>query len=184
MNSSLIIKKPTLSIKKQFLALVLAEIFAILLPQLCHLIGRLTGTGMMIGTVLSPMHFPIIFVGLMAGPFVGVISGFLAPIISFALTGMPIATMVPLMCVELLGYGLAAGILRNVNSNNFSKVFVTMIFGRVLRFFAALFLVYAIGKTEINSFEIWQSIPKCLPGIILQLILIPLMVNKLDSDNK
>lgn len=182
--TSILIKRPALSVKKQFLAVILAEIFAVVLPQLCHLIGRLTGTGMMIGTVLSPMHFPIILVGLMAGPVVGVISGFLAPIISFALTGMPMASMVPLMSVELLGYGLAAGFLRNININNFTKVFITMIFGRVLRFLAALFLVYAIGKTEINSFEIWQSIPKCLPGIIFQLVLIPLMVNKLDSDNK
>lgn len=178
MTSSIIIKKPALSIKKQILAIILAETFAVLLPQLCHLIGSLTGTGIMIGTVLSPMHFPIIFVGLVAGPVVGAISGFFAPIVSFALTGMPLANMLPLMVVELLGYGLTAGILRNFNLNNVAKVFITMVFGRVLRFFAALALVYIFGKTEINSFEIWQSIPNCLPGIILQLVLIPFILSK------
>ena len=95
---------------------------------------------------------------------------------------MPLARMLPLMVVELFGYGLAAGFLRNIRLNNFVKVFITMIFGRVLRFLACLFMFYALSKTEIGIFEIWQSIPKCLLGIILQLILIPLLLNKFDSD--
>lgn len=182
MTKSIFLEKPALSVRKQFLAVFLACAVAVVLPQLCHLIGKLTGTGMMIGTVLSPMHFPIIFVGLVAGPIVGAISGILAPLVSFALTGMPLAKMLPLMVVELFGYGLAAGFLRNIRLNNFVKVFITMIFGRVLRFLACLFMFYALSKTEIGIFEIWQSIPKCLPGIILQLILLPLLLNKFDSD--
>ena len=183
MTTSIIIKRPALSIRKQFLAVFLACAVAVILPQLCHLVGKLTGTGMMIGTVLSPMHFPIIFVGLVAGPWVGAISGILAPLVSFALTGMPLAKMLPLMVVELFGYGLAAGILRNIRLNNFVKVFITMIFGRVLRFVACIFMFYALSKTEIGIFEIWQSIPTCLIGIILQLIFIPFLVKKFDSNN-
>ena len=181
MTSSIVINRPALSVKKQILAVILACAVAVVLPQLLHLIGRLTGTGMMLGTMFSPMHFPIIFVGLIAGPFVGAISGILAPVISYALTGMPLATMLPLMIVELFGYGLAAGFLRNIRLNNFAKVFITMIFGRVLRFAACVFMFYVLSKSEIAIFEIWQSVPKCLPGIILQIIALPLLVYKFDK---
>ena len=61
-------------------------IVAVALPQILHLLGRYMGSGVMLGTVLLPMHLPVIFVGLMAGPIVGVITGFCSPIISFAIS--------------------------------------------------------------------------------------------------
>ena len=180
MTSSIIIDKPILSVKKQILAIIFACAFAVIFPQLLHLVGKFTETGSLLASILSPMHFPIIFIGLIAGPFAGAISGILSPIISFVLTGMPIASKLPFMVIELFGYGLCAGILRNFRLNNFVKVFITMFFGRFLQFITVAFLVFAFNK-ELNVFGIWHSIPKCLPGIILQIVLIPLLVKKFDS---
>ena len=180
MTSSIFIDKPVLSVKKQILAVILACTFAVILPQILHLIGKITETGTLLASILSPMHFPIIFIGLIAGPFAGAISGILAPVVSFALTGMPFLSKLPFMVIELFGYGLCTGILRNIRLNNFVKVFITMVFGRFLQFIVTAFLVFAFSK-ELNIFGIWLSVPKCLPGIILQIILIPLLVKKFDS---
>ena len=183
MTSTIIMKRPALSIKKQFLAIILGCAFAVVLPQFFHLIGKLTGTGSQLAALFSPMHFPVILVGLIGGPFVGAVSGFLAPIVNFMLTGMPVASKLPLMVIEVFGYGLCAGILRNFTVNNFVKVFITMIFGRLLRFLAVVFLVAAF-KEKMDIFSIWLSIPRCWPGILLQMILIPLMVYKFDSNSE
>lgn len=85
-----------------------------MLPQLFHVIGAVSGQGTMLGVAFLPMHLPIIFVGLIAGPAVGAIAGAAAPLVSFLLSGMPMLAMLPLMMVELCAYGTVAGLLRGI----------------------------------------------------------------------
>ena len=50
------------------------------------------------------MHLPIILVGLLAGPYAGLVSGALGPLCSFALSDMPGLVMLPFMMIELAVY--------------------------------------------------------------------------------
>lgn len=92
---------PKLSLSTKAAATVLAIVAAVALPQLFHVIGAVSGQGTMLGVAFLPMHLPIIFVGLIAGPAVGAIAGAAAPLASFLLSGMPMLAMLPLMMVEL-----------------------------------------------------------------------------------
>ena len=91
---------PKLSLGTKTAATLLAIVAAVVLPQLFHVIGAVSGQGTMLGVAFLPMHLPIIFVGLIAGPAVGAIAGAAAPLVSFLLSGMPMLAMLPLMNVE------------------------------------------------------------------------------------
>lgn len=175
--------KPRLSVKAQALYTIGALIAAVALPQLLHLMGAISGTGTALGETFLPMHLPIILVGLLAGPFTGAIAGALAPLISSALTGMPPAVMLPFMIIELFGYGLFAGLLRNVKMPNIVKVLIVQVAGRALRAIAILVSFYLIGNTAVPVAAIWNSILTGIFGLALQWALIPLILYRVEGKN-
>ncbi len=168
--------KPKLSVKTQTLATVGAIAAAVILPQLFHLMGAVSGLGTALGETFLPMHLPII----LAGPYVGAIAGVLSPLISFALTGMPTVAMLPFMMIELCVYGLSAGLLRSVNLPNIVKVLIAQVAGRGVRAIAILIAVYAFGNTAVPVAVIWNSIVAGIFGIVLQWALIPLIVYRAE----
>ena len=143
--------KPKLSVKTQTLATIVAIVAAVVLPQLFHLMGAVSGLGTALGETFLPMHLPIILAGLLAGPYVGAIAGVLSPLISFALTGMPTVAMLLFMMIELCVYGLSAGLLRTVNLPTIVKVLIAQIAGRGVRAIAILIAVYAFGNTAVPA---------------------------------
>lgn len=176
--------KPRLSFKIQTVATISAIIGAVALPQIFHLIGMASGLGTVPGEVFLPMHIPIILVGLLAGPYAGMISGLLGPAVSFLLCGMPSAAMLPFMMVELCAYGLMAGILRNVKMPCLIKVVAVQIFGRAVRGAAILASVYLFGSQALNVSVIWTSIATGLIGLLLQWVMIPLAVYYIEDKMK
>ena len=170
-----ILNKKKVSIKVQSIATVLAVAAAVALPQLMHMLGLVSNLGSTIGETFLPMHLPVILVGLLAGPYAGAITGILSPAISFALTGMPASAMLPFMMIELCVYGLSAGLLRNVEMPSVLKVLIVQFAGRAIRAIAILIAFYIIGSKAIAVPVIWKSIIAGIPGIALQLLLIPLI---------
>lgn len=179
--SSIVLSKPKLSVKAQTLATIISIISAVALPQFFHAMGAVSGLGTSLGETFLPMHLPIILSGLVAGPYVGAIAGFFSPLISFSLSGMPSAMMLPFMMIELLVYGLAAGVLRNVKLPTVLKVLAVQIAGRLIRAAAIVFSVYALGNESVRIAVIWKSIPVGIFGIVLQLVLIPLIVYRVEN---
>lgn len=171
-----------LSIKAQSIALAVATVSAVLLPQLLHQIGAFSGLGTKLGEVFLPMHLPIILMGLLAGPIPAATAGLISPLISFALSGMPSAAMLPFMMTELFIYGLAAGLLRNVKLPSVLKVLIAQIAGRVVRAVAILAAVNIFDAQGIKTAAILTSISVGLIGIILQLVIIPLVDYRLRND--
>lgn len=170
------IEKPQLSIKAQTLATLVAIIGAVVLPQVFHVIGAVTGLGVVPGNTWLPMHLPIILVGLLTGPLAGTIAGVSSPLISFALTGMPTMALLPFMMIELGVYGLSAGLLRKVKAPTLGKVMITQIAGRGIRALAILASVYLFGNAEITVSILFSSIVQGLPGLVLQWVLLPLII--------
>lgn len=169
------------SIKVQVLATLLAIVGAVAVPQIFHAVGAVSGLGTALGETFLPMHLPIIIVGLLAGPYAGAVAGLLGPLASFMMSGMPAAAMLPFMMIELCVYGLTAGLLRGVNFPTVGKVFAVMLAGRLIRAGAILVAFYALNSTAIGVPVIWTSIAKGLPGILLQLGLIPLIVYRVEN---
>lgn len=175
--------KKKYKVKQLSFATLLSLISAIVLPQIAHLIGIASGVGATLGELLLPMHLPILLSGFLAGPIVGGIAGILAPLISFAITGMPSSSLLPFMTLEICSYGLSAGALKSKNIPVFFKVLIAQIAGRTIR--AAFIIVSkAFSLSAISPSIIFSSIQKGLLGIILQIILIPLICHRILGDTK
>lgn len=167
---------PKLSVGMQSIATVGAVIAAVLIPQALHLLGKATGTASALGEVFLPMHLPVLLVGILAGAYAGAATGLLAPIISYLLTGMPGAVLLPFMTIELAIYGLTIGLLRNVRMFTVFKVLLAQIAGRAVRALAIVLAVYVFETSSIAPSIIWTSIRTGIAGILIQLVLIPIVV--------
>ncbi len=172
--------KPRLSVKAQTLATVAAIVGAVVVPQIFHVLGAVSGVGTSLGETFLPMHLPILLVGLLAGPYAGAISGLLGPMVSFALTGMPGAVMLPFMMIELFSYGLVAGLLREGRMPTIAKVLIAQVSGRAVRAVAILLAVNAFGYEGVNIATIWTSITAGIFGLALQWALLPLIVYRVE----
>ena len=183
-NTLLIQKRKPLSISVQAAATVLAVVAAVAVPQFFHWLGIVSGAGKAPGVAFSPMHLPIILVGFLAGPYAGLISGLLGPVVAHYMSGMPNAMQLPFMMVELAGYGLSAGLLRSIRLPLVAKTLVALIAGRLFRMIACVIAFYLLGNEKMLPMSIWTSIPRVLPGIVLQLVLIPLIVFRVENRGK
>lgn len=184
MSNSTILKatdKPCVSIKTQTLATLLAIISAVVLPQIFHILGTVSGLGTIPGDVFLPMHLPIILVGLLAGPYAGAISGFLSPLVSFTLSGMPNNIILPFMMIELFAYGLSAGLIKNTKIPTIAKVFISQISGRVMFVLSILTSIYFLGNETINLTNVLNSLRGGIFGIIIQLLVFPLIIYRIEN---
>ena len=173
-------EKPRLSLRAQSLAALAAVVVAVALPQLFHVMGAVSGLGTALGETFLPMHLPILLVGLLAGPLAGALAGVLAPLISFGLTGMPGAAMLPFMMIELCAYGFLTGQLRNAKMPTLVKILLAQIGGRAIRAVAILVAFYGLGRTAIPVSIIWTSVKVGIFGLALQWTLIPLLVYRVE----
>ena len=173
--------KSYISIKTQTLATLLAIISSVALPQIFHILGAVSGLGTIPGDVFLPMHLPIILVGFLAGPYAGAISGFLSPVVSFSLSGMPNIIILPFMMIELFAYGLSAGLLKNKKIPIVAKVFVSQISGRIAFLLSIFISINYLGNANLNLTNILNSLRAGIFGIVIQLILFPLIIYRIEN---
>ena len=152
---------------------------------LCMVLPFLTGQIPQFGAMLSPMHIPVLLAGFIAGPFLAAIVGFIAPLLRFALFGMPpIMPTGVSMAFELAAYGLSAGILYNLLPKKklagYVSVYVAliaaMVIGRIVWGLTRLALFGLVGTPFTLEMFMAGAFINALPGIILHIILIPIVV--------
>lgn len=136
------------------------------------------------GPVFLPMHIPVLLGGMILSPVFALLVGVLTPIVSNLLTSMPpLMPMLPIMIVELGLYGLVASILRKkLNLNVFISLIISMIIGRI----GAGLVVYVMTSVFAVQFAppiafVIGGISKGIPGIIIQLIFIPIIVKAVEK---
>ncbi|MCH9275402.1 ECF transporter S component [Bifidobacterium amazonense] len=176
------------SVRFQTAAAIIAVVAAVALPQVFHVAGAALGLGTMIGQTLLPMHLPVLLVGLLAGPFAGLATGALAPIVSFLLTGMPMAPMVPFMVIELVTYGLLAGLLRGVRLPAavpspiawLVRLLGAQVAGRIVDALAIAVAVSLLGNTTMTVASVAAAVVTGLPGLVLQWVLVPVVMTAVD----
>lgn len=166
------------SIRKLTLSAMLVAV-GLLLP---FLTGQIQG----IGNMLSPMHLPVFIAGLTCGPIWGTAVGAVLPLLRSALFGMPPLMPTALaMTFELAAYGLFSGLLRRCLPKSLPMLYVTlcasMVLGRVVWGIASLFLYGFTSNTFTWQLFVTNGFVKAIPGIILQLIIIPPIVRALDK---
>ena len=174
MTNSIALNKTTF--KTKTLAMFLSVLAALALPQVFHVVGVASGLGTNLGAAFLPMHLPVFLAGFLFGPIVGLLVGVASPLLSYSLTGMPSAAMLPNLAAELAGYGIASGLLCSAKMPVIVKLLIAQVFGHILKALVILFSVNVLGSTAVPSALIWTSITAGLPGILLQWSLIPLIV--------
>ena len=153
---------------------------------LCMVLPFLTGQIPEIGSMLSPMHIPVLLCGFICGPTWAAIVGAIAPLLRFALFGMP--PLFPAgvaMCVELSTYGAVCGILYQALPRKPATVYASlvaaMLAGRVVWGIVRLALTGVTGSPFTWSAFIAGAFTQAIPGIILHIVLIPLIVLALEK---
>lgn len=140
-----------------------------------------TGQIPQIGKMLLPMHIPVFLCSLVCGWKYGAIVGFILPIMRSMLFSMPIMFPTAVaMAFELLTYGLVTGILyERSNKKQIRDVYIplvtAMIAGRG---------VWGIVNCIVLGIEtdFWAvAFVNGVPGIILQLILVPTVFSWIRS---
>lgn len=162
-------------------------VLAAMLLALSLVLPFLTGQIQQLGNMLCPMHIPVLICGFFCGPWYGLAIGFIAPLIRFVLFGMP--PLIPIgipMSLELAAYGFASGFLYRILPVKKQNVYVSligaMILGRVVWGIARVIL-YGAGKADFGwKAFISGAFLNAVPGIILQIILIPLLVIALKKN--
>jgi len=106
---------------------------AAMLLALCLILPLLTGQIPRIGSMLSPMHIPVFLCGFLCGWPWGLAVGFIAPLLRFALFGMPPVFPTGLaMAFELATYGACCGLLYQRFQKNPSGIYLTLILSMLL----------------------------------------------------
>ena len=135
-----------------------------------------------IGDTLLPMHIPVMLCGLICGWKYGLTIGIMLPFLRSVLFGMPpIYPNAVWMALEMGTYGLVIGILYNKDIvKGKIKIYISlisaMLAGRIVWGIAKLILLGAKGLDFTFATFIAGGFVDALPGIILQLVLIPAII--------
>ena len=146
------------------------------------------------GKIFLPMHLPIIIAAFFLPWTWAAVVGFITPILSFLLTGMPALAPIPMVIImpfELATYAIIISLLRKkvIHANKwYSPLFAVipaMIAGRIVAggVLFALLKIYLPIQISPMVF-IWGGITTGIPGIIIQIILVPVLYHVLMRNLK
>lgn len=147
----------------------------------------LTGQIQQIGSMLLPMHLPVLLCGLICGWEYGLVVGFLLPLLRSVTFGMPVLYPMALaMAFELATYGLVVGWLYGHSRWKciralYRSLVIAMIAGRIVWGIAEVILLGIAGNAFTLQMFLSGALLNSIPGIVIQLTLIPtvmLVLNK------
>ena len=159
---------------KKLTNMILAAFFL----ALAYVLPYLTGQIPEIGAMLCPMHLPVLLCGFVCGWPWGVTVGFIAPLLRSLLTGgfPPMFPTAVCMALELAAYGLLAALAYRILPHRrwsvYPSLLISMVAGRLVWGAAMLLLVGLRGGFGWSAF-LAGAVTNALPGILLQLLLIP-----------
>ena len=152
---------------------------------LAYIMPFLTGQIPEIGAMLCPLHIPVLLCGFICGWPWGLAVGFIAPLFRSLTLGMPPFFPKALcMAFEIAAYGAISGLMHRIRPRRNSYIYVSlltaMIIGRLV-WGTAMFLCLGLsgGSFTFAAF-LAGAVTNAIPGIILQIVLIPVLVMVLD----
>ena len=164
--------------------LVLAALFLALALVLPFLTGQIPE----IGSMLCPMHIPALLCGYFCGWPWGLAVGLIAPILRSLLFCMPPMFPVAIcMAFELATYGAISGLLYSKLPHNKVSIYISLLIAMVagrLVWGVARFLCAGLNVSAFGLSAFWAgAITTAIPGIIVQILLIPVIVMALEKHN-
>ena len=160
-------------------------VISAMLMALGMILPFVTGQIPQIGSMLLPMHIPVLVCGLVCGWQYGGIVGFVLPLLRYVLFGMPPMPGCIAMAFELAAYGVIAGFLYGHSRwqcivSLYRSLIIAMLGGRIIWGIVQILLVGAAGEAFTWQMFMAGALFNAIPGIILQLILIPALMLALD----
>ena len=154
---------------------------------LAYVMPFLTGQIPEIGAMLCPMHLPVLLCGFICGWPWGLVVGFIAPLLRSMLTGgfPPMFPTAVCMAFELATYGVVAGLMHKLLPKKkpyiYCSLLAAMIAGRIV-WGIAMFVCLGIGGGAFTfTAFIAGAVTNAVPGIVVQIVLVPLLVMLLDN---
>lgn len=153
-------------------------IIAAVCLALCMVLPFLTGQIQQIGNALCPMHIPVLLCGFVCGPWYALAVGLIAPLLRFALFGMPpIYPIGVAMCFELAAYGALSGFLYRALPKKTGYLYVSLI-GAMLGGRVIWGVVRAVLSGVGDHSFTWAAFlagafTNAIPGILLHILIIP-----------
>ena len=163
------------------LKMVLAALFL----ALAYVLPFLTGQIPEIGSMLCPMHIPVLLCGFLCGWPWGLCVGLIAPLFRSLTMGMPpfFPTAV-CMSLELATYGAVSGLLHRLLPRKKPVIYISllsaMLVGRLVWGTAMLLCTQINGNRFTTAAFLAGAFSQALPGIVLQIVLIPPLVMLTD----
>ncbi len=145
----------------------------------------LTGQIPQVGSMMLPMHLPVLLCGLICGWQYGGLVGFTLPLLRSVLFHRPPMIAAIAMAFEMAAYGMVVGFLYararwQCLRALYRCLIAAMIAGRLV-WGAACVVLLGLGKMEFS----WQAflsgaVLAAIPGIVLQLLVIPAVMVALN----
>lgn len=145
----------------------------------------LTGQIPEIGSRLCPMHLPVLLCGFLCGWPWGLAVGFISPLLRSVTFGMP--PMFPTavsMAFELAVYGAVSGLLYRALPKKKGYIYVSLVAAMVAGRLVWGLVRFLIAGLQHSTFSaaafLAGAVTTAVPGILVQLVLIPLLVMTME----
>ena len=162
-------------------------VLSALLLAVAYVLPNFTGNIPQLGSMLLPMHLPTILCGFLCGAPWGAAVGFIAPLMRSAILGMPPPFPAAVsMAFEMGTYGFVSGFLYKRLPKTMGGIYVAliaaMLCGRLAWGVVMSVLLVNSGGLTIAAF-VASAFTNAIPGIILQMVVIPIIVMALQKAN-
>ena len=166
----------TLALSAMFLAM------AFVLPFL-------TGQIQQLGNMLCPMHIPVILCGFVCGAPWGLAVGLIVPLLRSITLGVPVLfPQAVAMAFELAVYGLVSGVLYRSLPKKKQFIYLTLLAAMVAGRAVWGVVTFALMGFDLTKFGfaafLAGAVTNALPGIALQIVIIPLAVMLIEKVQK
>lgn len=158
----------------------------LILPAMFIAIGLVlpffTGQIPQIGQMLLPMHIPVLLCGFICGWQSGAVVGFVLPLLRSVMFGVPAFYPVgTAMAFELMTYGLVAGLLYSMSKWKcmlalYRSLVIAMLAGRAVWGLVQTIQLGVFGSGFSLQMFLAGAFVNAIPGILAQLILIPVIM--------
>lgn len=167
---------------KKLLRMILSGLFL----ALAYVVPFFTGQIPEIGAMLCPMHIPVLLCGFFCGWSWGLVIGLVAPLFRSLTLGMPpLFPIAVSMSFELASYGAVSGLMHKLLPHKklyvYCSLFVSMLVGKIVWGMAMLVCIGISGGSFTLAAFFAGAITNAVPGIIIQIVVVPIIVIILDN---
>lgn len=162
------------NIKKRVIVTLFFLGLSLVLPQILHFFPIEN-----LGKILRPINFSVILCGMVLGKSSGIFLGITSPLCSYLLFNMPQRPILWIFTIECILLGFFAGLLKEKLSNNYLNVL-----GIIVTSITIAFVILYIGNKfvpSLNPIGLLNLLKTGYLGVILQITLIPILVDKIEE---